>query len=691
MSNNEEYVYENEEENTGNLENWVGPLQNYVRNNTRRNNLAALMNEHGINANYEISGETLLETAVDNNQVEIAKLLLARGASIRSYQLIQKCSIGILTALINSPKIDNQRKKEELLTQLCVKGEPQHLDQFIAAYPDINIKSKGGILLAVSRDNLDAVLKLIALGVSPNIKVGRIPYIHWLAENKCNNVLEAVLKIRKVSKDVTITNIVNGEVRDVSLEDRATRGEFSPEINELILTHGVVPWYGLSRGDVEHYENMLKLETYAPLPPLPGRAPEPDSPAIRDQKRIETLTKLTICPVCITNVNHAGGCMYMGVGESSKHDCKQIGVKYHRTLYQKYKNPDSPGLYFCMYCSRICIGHRHYVPNMAADPQAEMYTAAHYGELDGSAFAPSCATVNHGGGGMGEKIIRIQAYLQKAAELQPQAGRISAQLAKDQLIEAFWNAPMVVSNTFGDPQTHDTYHTNMDIRTQLAQGILQAQTYGVDPAQFPVVAGPVDDGEEEIPELAKPTVDDGLLPVFADVATENSLNFSNLAPGIGISLIHRDYRPTTGLNEVRNHGEAGQYVSKASLVEFIKTLITTQFSLSLSDIFGYCPFHPECQARLWPQDLSHIGIVGEGLLTQDEFNNYRVKFNRKFKDVPAAPEVAAGIAAAAAEAAGGGGGAAGAAQGGGRRRRRITRKRKARKARKTRQRRYRRR
>ncbi|NBP58204.1 hypothetical protein EBU71_17045, partial [bacterium] len=580
--NEEEYEYENNNGGQENAPNFIGNLQNYLVSNTHRNNLAALLNRESIGVNYEIGRETLLEIAIDSNQIEIVKLLLERGASLRKVSTLVQTSIGILSLFIGSPVINSLALKNELLRQICIKGEPQHLDRFRAAYPDIDILSQGIQPIVWSGRNPDMVLKLIALGVNPNGTVHGIPYIHWLAGQNNGNTLEVVLKLRKVDKDVSSTVISNGRLATLNLEDRARRGDFTPEVNEVILTHGIVPWYGLSRGDVEHYENMLKLETYAPLPALPGQAAEPDSPEIRDRKRVETLTKLTICPICITNVEHTGGCMYMGVSEAQKHDCKQLGVRYHRDLYQKYRNIDSPGLYFCMYCSRICIGHRHYVPNMAAEPQAEMYTAANYGEIDGSAFAPSCATVNHGGGGMGEKIIRIQAYLQKAAELQPQAGHISAQRAKEQLIEAFWNAPMVVSNTYGDAQTHDTYHLNMDVRTQYAQGILQNQTFGVDLAQFPVVAGPLDDGEEEIPELAKPAVDDGLLPVIADVPTENALNVqANLEAGIGIGLVHRDYRVGPPMvNEVRNHATLGEYVSKGSLATYIDGILTSQYSLN---------------------------------------------------------------------------------------------------------------
>ncbi len=661
MSNNE-YEYENN--NNGGVPNnvpaYLGNLQNYLANNTRRNNLQALLNRENIHANYKVGEDTMLELAIENNQPGIAELLLSRGATIEP-MTIGQCSISILR-LFNRPVgqavINSPGKQSSLFFQLCIKGEPADIDQFLAipgrAMPPVNIH--GSLLKSASRSP-EMVQKMAQLGVNLNTNVDGVPFIHYLAVNNLTESLQRVFAVRNVDKSVTTQIVVGGQLTEVTLEDRAEAGEFTEATRAVILGNPEL-WKGWTKGDLMYYEGAISLPN--------------------DAERMQSIGRLTICPICLSGVERAGGCMYMGINEGQHHNCKTVGAPYHKGLYPKYRR-DHGGVHFCAICSRPCIGHRHYKPMLASDPATDdnLYTAHNYGVLDGNAFDYTCLTLNHGGGGIYEKVIRIQKLVQKAQELQAEVGRMTKKRALEQLVEAFFNAPLTVTNEFGLVQDHATYHENADVRRQIGEGILAARTFGVDPAAFPDSIGVDEEAVEEIPELAKPTIDEGLLPIFADVATENSLNFSNLAAGDGVALIHRDYRPATGLNEVRNHGEAGQYVSKLSLADFIRQLITTQFSLNLNEVFGYCPFHPECKARLWPQDLMHIGIVGEGLLTQEEFDNYKAKFNRKFKDTPAAPQVVEG---------GGGAGGAGAGLAGGRRRIKVrrTRKRKGRKNRKSR-------
>jgi hypothetical protein len=85
-------------------------------------------------------------------------------------------------------------------------------------------------------------------------------------------------------------------------------------------------------------------------------------------------------------------------------------------------------------CSRISKGGYHFQPSTIYEPTPPQ--DVRYSNPDGTEEG---RCIGSGGGGVREKILRIQAYIQAIVDLQPHIHRMSKIKANIKIVEAMWN------------------------------------------------------------------------------------------------------------------------------------------------------------------------------------------------------------------------------------------------------------
>jgi hypothetical protein len=256
------------------------------------------------------------------------------------------------------------------------------------------------------------------------------------------------------------------------------------------------------------------------------------------------------------------------------HNCTSSGGYYHHELYEKYKN-DEGIIYWCTICNRISLGHRHYelVNNKAKKP--DLLTGS------GDPFEKDCRATN-GGGGLPEKLARFRRLREYALELQEDVDKKNNDEALDELVEEVWNAPLA--------------------RTKKVGKIAETKKWNISSDEFPKNAA-----TEENNTNAPNVPFDGKLPTEVESGRNNVMMNDN------IPILRFHHKQKDGSEE--SHG-----ISKETLEGFV-----TDKNKNFGDeSFGFCFMYPGCDSRLHPKEL-------KGHISEDLYEDYRKKFNRKFK------------------------------------------------------------
>jgi len=278
----------------------------------------------------------------------------------------------------------------------------------------------------------------------------------------------------------------------------------------------------------------------------------------------------SVCPVCLRYTSRAAGCLYM------THNCSSSGGHYHKKLYNKYKN-DEGIICWCTCCSRICRGHRHYAIVTYKEDKPKLLTGS------GDPFEKDCRTTNEGGG-LPEKLARFRRLREYALELQEDVDKKDKDEVLDELVEEVWNAPLA--------------------RTKKVGKIAETKKWNISSNEFPKNVVAVENNTNA------PNV-----PFHGKLPTEVESGRNNVMMNDNIPILRFHHKQKDGSEE--SHG-----ISKETLEGFI-----TDKNKNFGDeSFGFCFMYPgACDSRLHPKEL-------KGHIPEDLYEDYRKKFNRKFKD-----------------------------------------------------------
>lgn len=362
---------------------------------------------------------------------------------------------------------------------------------------------------------------------------------------------------------------------------RAVQGEGDVEIVKSLLSHGADTTLKNKEG-----KTALELTTNPKIRELLGpkvfwKGLTQSDVAIFDTF-FEDPINYSCCPVCLGYTERSEACRYM------THDCsKQPGVVMHARLYNLYKNAEGK-IAWCTICGRPCRGHRHYLlsphESTVLPPLAPVKPGANY-------FGGEADCIADGGGGIAEKVKRLDRMRTWAKELQNEVGKIGEREAREQLVEEAWNAPLTRAPT---------------------ARILETKKFTVPTSEFPAAAAPAEPAAEmSVPDIPKPADEVANVPEVIGAGGFDSIMRYDTAPVI--RFIHKKKDGT-----VYRHTDQ-ELVGKEGLEAFIENA-NRNFGL---ESFGYC-FAPGCTAKLWPQDVKDF--IEDAAVYED----YRKKFNEKF-------------------------------------------------------------
>lgn len=299
----------------------------------------------------------------------------------------------------------------------------------------------------------------------------------------------------------------------------------------------------------------------------------------------DDLPNWSCCPVCLGYVQRSEACRYM------HHNCAATpGVVANWRLYNLYRTPEG-FIYWCTTCGRICTGHRHHM--LSPHQSREKAPLARAGDP----FGEDAACIADGGGGTPEKIKRFDRMIAYTKELQDyKLGSISVTDAHAEIIEETWNAPF--------------------IRNQRVERILAEKKFTIPPEAFPAAVAPAAaEPEGPAPDIAKPADE------IANVPEE-------VPQGEDVLDVMEEVRPAIRFVHKKQDGSVyrhtdGELVGKNGLTEWVRQM-NTRFGTAE---FGYCFLHPECDAKLWPQDIQPY-ITDPAI-----FDEYKRRFNEKFRRI----------------------------------------------------------
>jgi len=300
------------------------------------------------------------------------------------------------------------------------------------------------------------------------------------------------------------------------------------------------------------------------------------------------------CPICWEFVVHPGietDCMY------HKHKCDEVSPHtYHVELYNKYKSGHGDTLQWCKNCGRVTSDHHHYIlanherppPNFAALLKNNGHPTGFY--------TNDCT--NEGGGNWEEKLIRVNAFILKAKELQGQVGKINSGEAWKILIESAFDAPLLKSRA-------------------KAIEIEEKKKFDVDPSDFPPEVHIV---EAEAPNIKRPVQ-------YSPPRKKDGTNWVNGEIKEVIVFEHKQHDGTMP----EGHLEIG----KDSLNDFLSHEILKKNTDKQYNNFGKCfstiengaPY--DCEALLYPEEI-------QGYVKEQTYNNYRRLFNADINIIAAA-------------------------------------------------------
>jgi ankyrin repeat protein len=338
------------------------------------------------------------------------------------------------------------------------------------------------------------------------------------------------------------------------------------EVRSVIQKLSGRKWTGLSVADIQVFKDILK-----------------------DPKNY------AFCPICLQYTSRDTGCMYMS------HKCPVEGR--HEKLHKLYVGDKYEGnTLTCTICGRICADHAHlaYAPPDATvlPPKAPLTAPADY-------FADDC--IAQGGGGVPEKIRRLQTLIETACELQSEVGKMDYTEARDRLIEETWKGSQDTSIT--DEQIQKIL-TEKDVVPQKCKNTFSDVEKREDAAY---------------PNVKRPADEKALTPIKFEASGPVG------AGGGGVEcFIHLGTdRPVYRFRHKQPDGSIYEHVGEEICAPDLEAAIKgAEFSAK-------CPINPaNCKGYLYPEELV-------GIMTPEFVNWYRRNFNREMYKVKRERDAAA--------------------------------------------------
>lgn len=508
-------------------------------------NIIRALLDSGMDVNLDINGDSLLFIAAAEASVNAVKLLIERGADVNKKN--EQGDTPLLVAC-NASFVGNDDQIANLVTvvhDLIEEGEANPNIVDILGNSPLMVACKTGLtavaILLVDYDDVDVNLKN---------NEGNTALI--IASEKGNVDIVRELVSAGVNADKTITNNAGKTAYDVATNE---------EIKALVSIPQQAPYSGKTKSDIDYLEVFL------------GKTDAVTS----EESAMDAIKNMTVCPVCNAIDSRGPGCMYM------YHVCKK--ENRHEELYQKYKGEDGM-IWWCVYCGRICKGHRHYQLHLVDDTIRPGVFEA------GSPFAFSCdnsdprdmngyvrevrlddgtirrdqipPSVTNNGGNIREKLMRIARMVDYMFELQHFTGEISAKEARKELIEEMWNAPMFRMRF--DPLKFKKWKTDLSV----FKDDTAASATEVVPEAVPAPGDIEDPIIHDEPEVESSLLDE---PPIIEFKHKNK-------DGVMFNHVHGD--------------DDKRFIGKLSLVSFMKTM---------GEKLGKC-FDDDCGGWLWPQEIA---------------------------------------------------------------------------------------
>ncbi len=339
---------------------------------------------------------------------------------------------------------------------------------------------------------------------------------------------------------------------------------------------------------------------------------------------------VSVCPVCLAVSEREDGCRYMA------HICKED--ERDERIFQQFRG--TGGIYvdkieWCTECGRICDNqHRHFTLDslLAGAPELAPVDPSRNPRAHGQIvhYTPDCRP--SGGGGLEEKFVRFLDMLLELSTLQLEVGNISAKVAKQRLIGAYWNGPYELGREI--PPELVAIRANL---RQLAELLRNPPPAGATPEQVDEWNGRVESlksfgvdlsvfeedrppavPEPPIPDFPRPEADRALLPTRITGGPSAAGGAGGYCgPNLGP---HEDGRPTF---QFRHRQPDGTIYTHPS-AEYIcgEDLVTL---LNVGRFTGKCPINSDaCNADLHPDELDALGDQ----VPEEYRRNYRSKYNR---------------------------------------------------------------
>ena len=414
--------------------------------------------------------------------------------------------------------------------------------------PDVESPVSGmtPLLRIAAKDKPRVVAKLIEKGVDLNRQTPKGNTALMLAAK--HGKLDVVKMLVEAGADTTLKNLEGATAYDLATSD---------EIKEALTPSA--KWTGMTQADVSLFDTFF-----------------------------EDTINYSCCPVCLAYTQRSSACRYM------THDCKQqMGVIRHKRLYELYQNSEG-NITWCTVCGRPCRGHRHYKLAPHETPSLPPLAPVQTG-MD--VFGGEADCIKDGGGGVPEKVKRLDRMRAWALELQSEVGKITEDNARRQLVEEAWNAPLARAPT---------------------GRILEQGRFTVPATDFPAPPAPVADAAPAAPaeDIPKPADEVANVPEVVEAGGFDSFEAEDDVVPV-IRFVHKKKDGT-----VYRH-EDNKLIGKTGLTNFLRAM-NGRFG---TEEFGLCFAHPDCDAKLWPQDVQPY--VEDPAV----FEDYRTKFNNKFKAV----------------------------------------------------------
>lgn len=292
------------------------------------------------------------------------------------------------------------------------------------------------------------------------------------------------------------------------------------------------------------------------------------------------------CPVCTALIYRSAACRYM------KHNCLGDTSSYvHERLYHLYKTDDQT-IGTCIVCGRVCTGHRHHtLGHASAAEKTSLAPPPPPHQARNMYFGGAAQCRAEGGGGLEEKILRMDTFLRAAAALESEVDKITDDEARKRLIETAWNAPL-------DPQVNP-------------QALLAGKRWSVPLDTFRNIAV-IRVNQGALPNVRKPNTNTDLKPIVHDKEHTDIVSLDDIKPAI--QLVHREQN-----GKINRHEDS--FVGKATLENVLRNYIKEP----QADAFGYCFAYPECTGLLYPEDIEPF------IDDKELFQKYKALFNAKFR------------------------------------------------------------